>query len=447
MKKYLDRTGLYNWWVVAVLMLAMLVSFIDRQIIALVVEPMKHDLDLSDTEAGWLYSGFAIFYAIAGVPIAWLADRKNRKVILSVGISLWTFFTMCGGVLQQFWSIFLARVGVGVGEATMTPCAHSIIGDLMPKRQLPLAIAIFQGGAILGTGLAFIFGGLVVSQVRHAAPIELPFIGTIFAWQVSFFIVALPGIFVLFLMSTIREPIRKISSASNTDVAGNSSLRYFYRVNRRAILCHHIGFASLVLMGYAFVFWTPSFFERAHNIPAEDAAVVYGLIFLVAGSLGTVLSASFAQKRMAQGDHGSLISTAVLGAVGLILSIVLIQTADSALFAFLFYVPALFFLNTPFGLSFGALPLIAPPDLRARVVAIYMLVVSAGNALGPPVTGWLTDTFFTSDDGIMQSLVVITLFFGIVGIAFLLYGKSAYAESVVRMMGESGINEDGVHSS
>lgn len=434
MEKSLHRSAFYNWWVVTVLMLAMVVSFIDRQIIALIIEPMKHDLNLSDTAVGWLYSGFAIFYAIAGYPLAWLADRKNRKVIISVGLCVWTFFTMCGGVVQNFWSIFMSRIGVGVGEATLTPCAHSIIGDTMQKKQLPLAIAIFQGGSIVGTGLAFIFGGLVVSYVRNSAPIDLPVIGTIFSWQLAFFIVACPGILVFFLLLTIREPLRAGSALSEVHTPEKTSLRSFYTVNRKAILCHHLGFASLVLMGYAFVFWTPSFFERSYGIPAEEAAVVYGLIFLVSGSLGTVLSASFAQKRMAQGQYGSMFSIAMFGASGLILSIALIQVAESAFVAFLLYVPALFCLNIPFGLSFGALPIIAAPDIRARVVAIYMLVVSAGNATGPPLAGWLSDTFFTSsDDSLMQSLTFIALFFGALGVTLIAYGKTAFAESVNRV--------------
>ena len=418
-------------------MLAGLVSFVDRQIIALLVEPMKHDLHLTDTEVGWLYTGFAIFYAMAGIPIAWLADRKNRKIILSAGLFLWTFFTMCGGVVNHFWSFLLMRVGVGVGEATLTPVAHSVIGDVMPKKQLPLAISVFQGGAILGTGLAFIFGGYVVSLVRHAAPIDIPIIGTIFAWQFSFFLVACPGILVLFLLLTIREPSRKSSAVTQAGSSGKSSLRAFYRLNCKAILCHHFGFASLILMGNAFVFWTPTFFERSHNVPAEDAAIVYGLIFLVFGSMATVLSAFLAQKRMARGNHGSLSSIAVLGAAGLMMSVALLQTAESAFFAYLLYVPAIFFLNIPFGLSFAALPLIAAPDVRARVVAVYMLVASAGTALGPLITGWVTDTFFTSDDGLMQSLIFLTLVFGTLGISLLLYGRAAYAESVARVKEEA----------
>lgn len=429
----------YQWWVVTVLMLAMLVSFVDRQIIALVIEPMKRDLGVTDAQAGWLYSGFALFYAVAGYPIAWLADRKNRKVIVSIGIFLWSIFTMTCGVVQSFWALFLARVGVGVGEATLTPCAHSMLGDIIPKHRIPLAFAIFQGGAILGTGFAFMVGGIVVSFLRNAEPVNLPYIGLIHAWQLAFIYVGAPGLLVILLLLTIREP-KRLAPLVKKEKADRSELITFYKDNWQTILHHHVGFTMLVIMGYAFVFWTPSFFERVHNIPAERASIVYGFTFIVAGAGGTMGAAMLAQKLMKGGRRDAMILVALAGAVGLIASILLIKQADSALSAFLLYIPALIFLNVPFGLSFGALPLIAPPGIRAQVAAIYMLALSAGNALGPPITGWLSDTVFVSRDGIINSLVTVTCVFGTLGILILWFGRKHYARSIDQL-GESPINE------
>ena len=136
----------YAWWVVVVLALALLVSYVDRQILALVVEPMKEDLGYSDTQVGWLYGGFAIFYALAGLPIAYLVDSRSRKGLIALGIFLWSIATMVCGMVQSFWALFAARIGVGVGEATVTPATYSILGDLMPRQRLPLALSIFQVG-------------------------------------------------------------------------------------------------------------------------------------------------------------------------------------------------------------------------------------------------------------------------------------------------------------
>lgn len=435
----IDKTTAHQWWVVFVLTLVMLVSFIDRQIISLMVEPMKADLNITDSQAGLLYSGFSLFYALASIPLAWLIDRGNRTKILSICLALWTLFTIAGGVLHSFWSIFIARVGVGIGEASVTPAAHSIIGDIMPKRSLPLAIAIFQGGAILGTGLAFIFGGLVISVVRHADPIEIPIFGLIFAWQLSFFIVAAPGFLVLFLLNTIREPKRPRVTTEVQDNMAQITLKSFYQGNWKTILSHHTGFACLVLMGHAFVFWTPSFFERAHGVPAENAAIIYGIIFIIAGTIATTSSAKLAQFAMAKGSSESLIIIAILGAIGLIVSVFAIQLADSAFSAFALYVPALFFLNVPFGLSFAALPLIAPAHLRGRVAAIYMLTLSVGNAFGPPITGYLSEHIFIESDGLIQALRIVTSVFGLVGITILFVGKKQFGRSIVRANTEAEV--------
>ena len=413
-------------------MLAMLVSFVDRQIIALVIEPMKADLGINDTQAGWLYSGFALFYALAGYPIAWLADHKNRKIIVSIGIFFWSFFTMTCGVLRSFWPLFLARVGVGVGEATLTPCAHSMLGDVIPKHRIPLAFAIFQGGAILGTGFAFMFGGIVLTFLRHADPVVVPFFGLVQAWQLAFIYVGAPGLLVMLLMLTIREPTRLASTETRKDANSRNKLIEFYSQNWKTIAFHHGGFMMLVMMGYAFVFWTPSFFERVHDIPAERASIIYGLTFIIAGAFGTSASAVLAQRLMKRGRQDAMLVVAIAGAIGLVGTVLTIQLAQTALVAFLIYIPALVFLNVPFGLSFGALPLIAPPEVRAQVAAIYMLILSVGNALGPPLTGWLSDNIFTERGGIVYSLVVITSLFGTIGIILLWMGRRAFAESLVR---------------
>jgi MFS family permease len=413
-------------------MLALLVSLIDRQIIALVIEPMKQDLGFSDTQAGWLYSGFAIFYAIAGYPIAWLADRKNRKAIISIGIFVWSLFTMACGVLNSFWLLFLARVGVGAGEAALTPSAHSLLGDIIPKHRIPMAIAIYQGGAILGTGLAFMFGGLVVSFLRHAEPVYLPLVGAVHAWQLAFIYVGAPGLLVILLIMTIREPIRQTSAVNKDSKVDRSELLGFYADNRWTIIFHHLGFTMLILMGGAFVFWTPSFFERVHGVAAERAAIVYGLTFILAGGFGTIGSAKLAQRLMRDGRRDAMIVVAIAGAVGFVATVLLIQTAQSALSAFLLYIPALVFLNVPFGLSFGMLPLIAPPGIRARVVAIYVLIQSAGAALGPPIIGMLSDKVFMDRGGIVFSLTTVTSVFGILGILILWACRKPYMRSIKR---------------
>ena len=152
---------------------------------------MKDDLGVGDTEIGWLYGIFALFYAAAAIPIASLADKKSRKHIITFGIFLWSLLTVACGLTQNYWQIFMARIGVGVGEATLTPSATSLIGDYFPRKDIPMAVSIFQTGPVIGTGIAFIIGGLVLSAVEQADPLILPIIGELRPWQQTFVYVAI----------------------------------------------------------------------------------------------------------------------------------------------------------------------------------------------------------------------------------------------------------------
>ena len=182
------------WGIVALLVLASLVSFVDRQVVAIVVEPMKQDLGLTDSEVGWLYGVFAVFYALGALPIAWLADNRSRTVVIGIGVGFWSLMTAACGVAQNFWQVLLARMGVGVGEATLTPATNSLLGDYFPREKLPLALSVYQLGPILGSGIAFVIGGFVLTLVMDLEPMTIPGIGTLHPWQQTFVYLGLPGL-------------------------------------------------------------------------------------------------------------------------------------------------------------------------------------------------------------------------------------------------------------
>ena len=251
------------WLVLALLMLASIISFVDRQVVAIVVEPMKADLGVSDTEIGWLYGVFAVFYAIAAWPIALAADRYSRKHIIAAGIFFWSVMTITCGLSRQYWQILLARVGVGVGEASLGPATVSMVGDMFPRTQIPFALSVFQTAAVMGSGIAFLIGGYVLEMVEHAEPLHIPFIGDLTPWQQTFVYVGLPGLLLAFVFLFLREPkrLRVVSDSSSLEV-----LRAFYKENMRAIFFHHFGFLAFALLGYAFVFWSVSYFVRVQAV-------------------------------------------------------------------------------------------------------------------------------------------------------------------------------------
>jgi MFS family permease len=425
----------YAWWVVVVLLLALFVSYIDRQIPALLVDPMKRDLGLSDTQASWTYAGFAFFYALAGVPIARMADVKNRRFIITIGIFLWTITTVLCGMAKNFWQLFILRIGVGVGEATLTPSTHSMLSDYFPRHKIPRALSVFQIGAVVGSGMAFWIGGMVVQAVINAPPVEIPFLGTFHAWQMTFVYVGAPGLLIVLLMMTVKEPLRRhaLMEPAKAKSASFSQIKAFYRQNAMTFFTHHVGFSLLAMVGYAFVFWTPTFFGRVYDIAPGEAAQTFGIIFMIFGPLGLLWAAWVGERLEAKGQKDAFIKAGLLGGALTFPFIFLIQLMPSATWAFVLYAPALLFVNSPFGMANGAIPIITPPNMRAQVAAIYAVSSSIfGMGLGPVIAGYLNDVVFVGDDGVRYSLMTMSVFCGVVGLTLLNLCRKHYAVSLRR---------------
>lgn len=421
---------LYAWFVVGVLIIAALIAFIDRQVVAIVVEPMKADLGVGDAQIGWLYGVFAVFYAVAGLPIAWLSDHKSRKHIIAAGIFLWSLMTMMCGLSRSFWQVLLARIGVGVGEATLSPATTSLIGDYFPRDRIPLALTVFQTGPVIGSGIAFVIGGLVLSIVEEVDPLVLPFFGELQPWQQTFVYLGLPGVVLAFLFLVIREPVRRMLPGSDAQSSTIWDTLQFYRENLRALVLHHIGFLSLNLMGYAFVFWTVTYFVRVHGYDAAAASQIFGWIFLTAGPVGPLLVALLARRLNNRGHMDGNITAGMIGGCCAAVMILIIQFVPSAFWAFVLYVPAMAAINSPFGIAAGSLPVITPPQMRAQVAAIYMLVGALGMMLGPPLAGAFNEFVFPGAEGVRYSLITVTSTFGLIGFGCLWYCRRSYAVSM-----------------
>jgi MFS family permease len=425
------------WSVVALLVFASLVAFVDRQVVAIVVEPMKQDLGLTDAEVGWLYGVFAVFYALAALPIAWLADNRSRTATIGIGVAFWSMMTAGGGIAQNFWQLLLVRMGVGVGEATLTPATNSLLGDYFPREKLPLALSVYQLGPIIGSGLAFVIGGVVLATVMNLEPMTIPGIGTLHPWQQTFVWLGLPGLALAVVFFVMREPVRRVP-VRRGEGRGFGPLLAFYRENTRTLVFHHFGCLFLNLMGYAFVFWTVSFFVRVHGLAAADASQTFGWIFAVFGSLGPLLMAILGRSLERRGRADANITAAMVGGMLAIPFMVAVQFAPNATVAFWLYAPAMCFINSPFGIANGALPVIAPPPIRAQVAAVNMLVIAFGMMVGPPLAGYFNTTVFPGPDGVRYSIITLVLVFGCLGCALLWLARAPYAESYRRMRAREG---------
>ena len=191
-------------------MLAYVVSYVDRSILTLLVEPIRRDMGLSDIQISLLHGlAFALFYSIMGFPIGRIADRRHRVGIIAIGISVWSLMTAACGIAKNFWQFFLARVGVGVGEAALNPAAYSILADYFPRHKLSRGISTYVMGTYMGFGISYLVGAWVLQAVQGMPDFEIPFLGRFHSWQLAFFIVAAPGILLLLLLTTVREPHRR----------------------------------------------------------------------------------------------------------------------------------------------------------------------------------------------------------------------------------------------
>lgn len=428
------------WFAVGILVLAAIISYVDRQVVAIVVEPMKQDLSLTDTQVGWLYSIFALAYAIAGIPIARLADRFSRRYLIAIGIFFWSAMTVLSGLSRNFIQVFLARMGIGVGEATLVPAASALIGDLFPRDKVALAVSVFTAGWVMGSALAFVIGGYVLSLIEQSdAPLH-PILAGLEPWQQFFIYVAVPGFILAPIVLLIRKT--KHATAAKTGQGDMAAVLAFYRENRATIILHHLGFLAYSLMGFGLVFWTVAFFTRVHGISASSASQIFGWIFLVAGTGSGPFLGWVARRMSLRGQQDANIKAAMIGGALLVPCVILIQFMPSVWWAAAMYVPAMFFSTCPYGLAYGSLPLIAPAEIRATVVSVFMFVVNMGMFLGPPLAGMFNEHLFPGDSGIRYSMISLTLLCGGTGFVLLWLARKHYSRSLARATAlEAGADE------
>ena len=388
-------TSFYRWYVVGFLTLASTVSIIDRQILALMIGPVKRDLGVSDTMMGLLGGlAFTLFYTILTLPMAWLADNTNRRRIIGVGIFFWSLATMACGLASRFSHLFLARASVGVGEATLGPAAISMLSDYFDRHKLPLAIAIFGAAPFIGVGLANLLGGMVISYLEAQPQITLPLFGDLKSWQAMFVIVGAPGLLLALVTLTVREPKRLGKVESGRGMSFRETARFF--AGRGKFLTYHfIGFTALAMQGWALFYWVVEFFLREHGATRAEVGLTFGLIALVVGTAGGVFAGQLAARMMATGRADAtlrlvVLSSSLLAPVGVAAFLVPGYAPAMALVAV-----AIFFMGWPNGLGTAALQFIVPNELRGQVMALYFVVVNfLSYTLGPLLGGLIGDQVF-----------------------------------------------------
>ena len=346
--------------ILLLLLLAYVFNFIDRQIIGILAVPIKAELALSDRQLGLMGGvAFALFYSTLALPIAWFADRKSRITIISASVAAWSLFTALCGLTQNFWQLFLARMGVGIGEAGGVAPSYSLIADYFPSRSRARAIAFFSLGIPLGSALGIFFGGWIASRVD---------------WRTAFLVVGLAGLpIALLLRLFVPEPMRGASDLAPTPPAPPFLEVLATLARNPSFWLLSFGAASGSTLGYGLIFWLPALFTRSFGLSLGEIGWFYGSLILVGGMLGTWLG----------GVIGDRLGPARPGAYATIPAICFLFAAPAyagALFApSLPLVWGLFLIPQILGLAWlgpviTAVQQLVPPNMRATASASFLLI-------------------------------------------------------------------------
>ena len=416
----------YSWYVVFVLCVCGVVAFIDRQIINLLVEDIKADLSITDVQISLLQGlAFALFYATIAIPLGRLADSSNRRILITAAVVAWTLAAVACGLADTYRELFAARMMIGIGEAVLTPAGYSILADYFRPSRLSLPISVYTASSFFGSGIALLAGGFLIAQLAGLDVVNLPLFGVLHPWQAAFVLGASPGFLVAVLFFfTVREPRRRstLADADQLKTGFVQALLYGKR-NARLFTAIFFGLSLLAAAQFSMGAWVPAFFIRVHGWQAGEIGYAYGLLFLICGSLGVVAGGWLANWLHGRGYHDANLRTPMYAALLALPFAVAFPLVDSPTLAIGLLAPLMFLGTTPFGAGTAVIPIVCPPQFRAQLVAIYLLVANfLGQAGGPWFVALWTDKVFADPAAVGYSLVITVTALLAIGAAFLWVG-------------------------
>ncbi len=391
-------------------------SFVDRQILSLLVEDLRRDLAISDTQIGLLQGpAFGIFYALMGMPFGWLADRTNRIRIIAAGLLLWTLATMAGGLAGSFGPLFVSRMLVGVGEAALVPAAVSLLSDSFSPQRRALPLAIFTAGVSIGAGLALVLGGALIGFARDGVEV-VPLIGGWLAarapWQAVLVMAGLCGVPLALLILCLPDPARR----GMADVGDSPGLSAWICQQWRLFVPLLVGSSLLYLFSNALAGWMPSLFIREFGWEPTMVGLRMGTLILVCALTGNVASGVLATRLLAAGRPNGTLLVMVGGAALMAPVAVLAPLAPSAGLAQAGLALVYLSMSLCFGVATASFVAVTPGPIRGRMVALYLLTGNlVGLGLGPPSVALTLDHIVGQASAVGPSLAIVAAFSALPG--------------------------------
>jgi MFS family permease len=420
-----------GWSTVAVLVTAYALSFVDRQIVSLLVEPLKADLHMSDTQIGLLQGpAFGLFYSVLGLPLGWLADRVNRVRLIAVGIFLWSVMTVSSGLATNFTALFLARMGVGIGEAALVPAAISILADLFTPDRRALPMSVFTAGLSLGAGLALVLGGEFIAYTGDGVrtlPLVGAWLGQHHPWQVVFIMAGFTGVPVTVAVLALAEPPRAATGAEQNEAISSGGTTY---------LRAHWGLFAPLLAGTSLLYlytnansaWLPSLFIRGFGWTPAQVGLRIGLWIMASAVVGNIASGFVAMGFARRGLIDAPLRTMMLGC-GLMIPLTLwLALAPSPTLAVSGVIGVYLATALCFGVATTTLVAVTPGRLRGLMVALYLLLGNlVGMSLGPLSVGVLLDRVLHDPKRVGWALAIVSAVIVTPGFVFLSLARTRYA--------------------
>ena len=424
------------WYLVFVLLIFYIFSFIDRQILSLLVGPMKRDLEITDEQMGLLGGfAFALFYTVLGIPIGRLADRMSRKSIIAVGVVVWSLMASLCGLARTFWQFFAARVGVGVGEAALSPAAYSMITDAFPREKVGSAFSVYNMGIAIGSGIALLVGGLVVAAVSSGETYTLPIFGEVRAWQLVFIVTGAPGLLLPLLLLSVRDPARRgllktgdAAAAPLTKIPLGQVLKYMAKSGHFYSL-HFFAMAMMSMLGYAIGLWLPEVMARTYEIPAAKVGQILGLSTMFINTLGIFVAGRICDRLTQKGYKDAPIIVCFGTAVAVTATAIFPPFMPTAMLGLTMMCVAGFPFHGYVAMGPMAVNQVTPNQMRAQVSAVYLFTINLiGQGVGPWAVGAISTHIIQDPSKIRYALISVVLSAGIVAAILAWFARKPYRE-------------------
>ncbi|MBB6489316.1 MFS transporter [Rhizobium lusitanum] len=395
-------------YTLGVLTIAYILSYLDRQILGLLVEPLRQDLHLTDLQIGLLQGfTFAIVLAASGLPLGRWVDTGNRVRIAAIGIAFWSIMTAACGFAGSFEALLLCRAGVALGEAALAPAAYSLISDLFPMRRRGFAIGVFSSGAYIGAGLSLVLSATVLHQfLRAESLLQIP--GIQHVWQIVFVVVGIPGIAVALWVASLREPQRQSGSAPST-IPGAPEIRAYYADNRVQFASLYLCLAFAAIEAYSYSAWVPSVLIRTFQMPPTDVGFVLGPLFIASSVSGLIFGATLGDSLVRRGIAAARPMLMCSGALAASLFTAALPFAPSlnaalTLISIATFLSTIIVANGP-----PALQDITPARMRGVTSAIGVMIVTLiGMGLGPTLVGFVSQTIIGDPKAIGIAVSIVS---------------------------------------